>query len=238
MTAEAATTQESDAAAIEVVKMRGARKLTSQRMRASLNETAQVTLTRYADASQLIALRTKLKSRVVEGVPSPTINDLVLYCVARVLTRHPEINARLRPEGLIERHSTVNLGFAVDTGRALLVPVIHEANRLTPTQLAQKSKELIALAKSGKITTEAMTGGTFTVSNLGGLGIHWFTPVLNTPEVGILGVGSTHASYPGGPLQLPLSLTFDHQCLDGAAAAAVLGSIAETFKDVRSLVAE
>ncbi|MDR6989199.1 pyruvate/2-oxoglutarate dehydrogenase complex dihydrolipoamide acyltransferase (E2) component [Paenarthrobacter nitroguajacolicus] len=157
--------------------------------------------------------------------------------MAQVLGDHPEINAHFGAEG-ITRHAEVNLGFAVDTGRALLVPVIHGASDLTLTQMAVRSKELIALAKSAKITADDMTGGTFTVSNLGGLGVHWFTPVLNAPEVGILGVGAAHTAAPGAPPQLPLSLTFDHQALDGAAAAQVLGGIAAAIEDAHAFAAK
>jgi pyruvate dehydrogenase E2 component (dihydrolipoamide acetyltransferase) len=195
-------------------------------MRASLQETAQVTLTRYADATELVALRADLKSQMAgSSAPCPTVNDIIMHTVAKVLENHPEINARYLPEG-IEKHASVNLGFAVDTGKALLVPVIHAANDLSLSELAQRSKELIGRGKTGKITAEDMTGGTFTVSNLGGLGIHWFTPVLNAPEVGILGIGSMYTPVPGSAPQLPLSLTFDHQALDGAAAANALAALA------------
>lgn len=227
--------QETQTRPTELTKIKGARKITAQRMRASLQETAQVTLTRYADATQLVALRADLKSQMAgTNDPCPTVNDIIMHSVAKVLENHPEINARYLPEG-IEKHARVNLGFAVDTGRALLVPVIHAANDLSLSQLAQRSKELIDRAKMGKITTEDMTGGTFTVSNLGGLGIHWFTPVLNAPEVGILGIGSLYTAVPGSAPQLPLSLTFDHQALDGAAAANVLAVLAVAIEQAAHL---
>ncbi|MET3936651.1 2-oxo acid dehydrogenase subunit E2 [Arthrobacter sp. OAP107] len=231
--------QDTETTTPEIIKIRGARKITAQRMRASLQETAQVTLTRYADATQVLSLRSDLKTRNTDDpdTASPTVNDIIMFCMSRVLANHPEINARFSPDG-IERHATVNLGFAVDTGKALLVPVIHGANALSLPQLARRSKELVTLAKTGKITADDMTGGTFTVSNLGGLGIHWFTPVLNAPEVGILGIGSVHTAFPGSPPQLPLSLTFDHQALDGAAAAGVLAGAAGAIEDALALVAE
>jgi pyruvate dehydrogenase E2 component (dihydrolipoamide acetyltransferase) len=227
--------QDTQTRATELTKVKGARKITAQRMRASLQETAQVTLTRYADATQLVALRADLKSqRAGTSGPCPTVNDIIMHSVAKVLENHPEINARYLAEG-IEKHASVNLGFAVDTGKALLVPVIHAANDLSLSQLAQRSKELIDRGKMGKITAEDMTGGTFTVSNLGGLGIHWFTPVLNAPEVGILGIGSLYTAVPGSAPQLPLSLTFDHQALDGAAAANVLAALAVAIEQAGHL---
>lgn len=224
--------QDTNTAGTEIIKVRGARKITAQRMRASLQETAQVTLTRYADASNLMSYRARLKEQSTHRPDEicPTVNDIIMHCASQVLESHVEINALFTPEG-IERHSAVNLGFAVDTGRSLLVPVIHGANDLGLNELAQRSRQLIELAKTGKITAEEMTGGTFTVSNLGGLGVHWFTPVLNAPQVGILGIGALHTFVPGSA-QIPLSLTFDHQALDGAAAAAVLGAFGSAIERV------
>ncbi|MDQ0674713.1 pyruvate/2-oxoglutarate dehydrogenase complex dihydrolipoamide acyltransferase (E2) component [Pseudarthrobacter siccitolerans] len=229
---ESSLMQDTDHTCTELIKVRGARKITAQRMRASLQETAQVTLTRYADATNMVSLRASLKKQSTENPDDvcPTVNDIIMYCASRVLETHTEINALFTSEG-IERHSSVNLGFAVDTGKSLLVPVIHGANGLSLKELAQRSKQLIELAKTGKITMDAMTGGTFTVSNLGGLGIHWFTPVLNAPEVGILGIGAMHTAVPGSAPQIPLSLTFDHQALDGAAAATVLAAFATAIED-------
>lgn len=227
--------QDTDYPRTEILKVRGARKITAQRMRASLQETAQVTLTRYADATNLVSFRSGLKAQRAQNPDDacPTVNDIIMHCASRVLAAHIEINALFTPEG-IERHYAVNLGFAVDTGKSLLVPVIHGANELSLKELAQRSRELIGLAKTGKITADAMTGGTFTVSNLGGLGIHWFTPVLNAPEVGILGIGAMHTFFPGAAPQIPLSLTFDHQALDGAAAATVLGAFASAIEGAGS----
>lgn len=206
-----------------LVKVKGARKITAKRMLGSLQNTAQVTLTRYAqgEAAQ------KLRAKHADGA-KVTLNDIVLHGVARVLPELHEINSRFHGDR-IERCSNVNLGFAVDTGRALLVPVIRDADRLTLTELAEESQTKAALAKSGKITTAEMSDATFTVSNLGGFGIHWFTPVINTPEVGILGVGAMQESVNGG-LQIPLSLTFDHQALDGVAAARALAAMAEAIE--------
>jgi pyruvate dehydrogenase E2 component (dihydrolipoamide acetyltransferase) len=105
---------------------------------------------------------------------------------------------------VIARHSrsTLDLPWTRE-GRSSFL--IHGANELSLQELAQRSKELINLAKTGKISADAMTGGTFTVSNLGGLGIHWFTPVLNAPEVGILGIWDMHTFFPGSAPQIPLS---------------------------------
>ncbi|MCD4852034.1 2-oxo acid dehydrogenase subunit E2 [Arthrobacter sp. AK01] len=219
---------------VKVVKIRGARKITGQRMRSSLQETAQVTLTRYADAADLLALAADMKSAAESGAPPVSMNDLLLYAVARALGRYPEVNATIT-EDEIRQYPSVDLGFAVDNGKSLLVPVIRSCHELSIFDVARCSRELIRRCREGQITLPELSGGTFTVSNLGSLGIHWFTPVLNTPQVAILGIGATHHVTPGGPALLPLSLTFDHQALDGMAAARALAGIAEAIQNVRGL---
>jgi pyruvate dehydrogenase E2 component (dihydrolipoamide acetyltransferase) len=219
------------------VPVRGARKLTAQRMHASLQEAAQLTLTRYAEADVLLSYASKLRAAAdLRGDARIGINDLVLFATARAVAKHPEANSWFSWDG-ITRFDDVNLGFAVDTGQALLVPVIPAANTLALAALASKARALIERARSGKTTDEEMNGGTFTVSNLGGLGIHWFTPVLNLPQTCILGVGAAHRTHPDAPAQVPLSLTFDHRALDGASAARLLGSIATAIEHVDTLTA-
>jgi len=195
--------------AVEIETMKGARKVVAERMKAFSHETAQVTVTRNANVAAVLELRTELKEAAAEDGISPTINEIIMFCISRVLGNFPEINAVLDAEGRIERHRDVHLGFAVDAHRSPLVPVIHNANWLSLDDLSRISKELKGRAQTGKITADELRGGTFTVSTLGAAGVHWFTPTLNTPEVGILGIGSAHVPYPGAPPQLPLSLTFD-----------------------------
>jgi pyruvate dehydrogenase E2 component (dihydrolipoamide acetyltransferase) len=219
------------------VPVRGARKVTAQRMHAALQEAAHVTLTRYADADVLLSYARRLRATAdLHGDVRIGINDLVLFATSRAVAKHPEANSWFSWDG-ITRFDDVHLGFAVDTGQALLVPVIRSANTLALAQLASQARVLIERARSGKTTSEEMSGGTFTVSNLGGLGIHWFTPVLNPPQTCILGVGAAHRSHPDVPAQVPLSLTFDHRALDGASAAKLLGSIATAIEHVDTLAA-
>jgi pyruvate dehydrogenase E2 component (dihydrolipoamide acetyltransferase) len=219
------------------VPVRGARKVTAQRVHASLQETAQVTLTRYADADVLLSYARRLRATAdLQGDVRIGVNDLLLFATSRAVAKHPEANSWFSWDG-IKRFDDVNLGFAVDTGQALLVPVIRSANTLALAPLASQARALIERARSGKATDEEMNGGTFTVSNLGGLGIHWFTPVLNPPQTCILGVGAAHRAHPDVPAQVPLSLTFDHRALDGAAAATLLGSIATAIEHVDTLSA-
>jgi pyruvate dehydrogenase E2 component (dihydrolipoamide acetyltransferase) len=221
----------------EIVPVRGARKVTAQRMHASLSGTAQVTLTRYADATALLAYVKRLRTvTATQNLPKIGVNDLLLFATARAVVKHPEANSIFDWDG-IRQYRTVHLGFAVDTGQALLVPVIPAAEALSISQLASAAKDLIEKSRSGKLTTPEMEGGTFTVSNLGSLGVHWFTPVLNTPQTCILGVGAAHQTHPEAPSLLPLSLTFDHRAIDGAAAAALMADIAQAIETVDVLSA-
>jgi pyruvate dehydrogenase E2 component (dihydrolipoamide acetyltransferase) len=220
-----------------VVPVRGARKITAQRMHDSLQSTAQVTLTRYADASALLSYVARLRAVTdARSLPKIGVNDALMFATANAVARHPEANSIFEWDG-IRQYKQVNLGFAVDTGQALLVPVIPEANLLSLAELSAATATAIGAARAGTLTLAEMEGGTFTVSNLGGLGIHWFTPVLNAPQSCILGIGAAHRAYPDAPAQLPLSLTFDHRALDGAAAATVLADIARAIESVDTLAA-
>ncbi len=220
-----------------LLPVRGARKVTAQRMLSSLQSTAQVTLTRYANADALVRYAARLRRASENSIlPRIGINDLLLFATARAVVKHPVANSWFDWDG-IRQYSTVNLGFAVDTGSALLVPVIRNADSLSLAAIAGAARAAIDKARSGKLATPEMEEGTFTVSNLGGLGVHWFTPVLNPPQSCILGIGATHQTHPDGPSLIPLSLTFDHRALDGAAAALVLAEIANSIEIIDILAA-
>jgi len=220
-----------------LVPVRGARKITAQRMHASLSQSAQLTLTRYAKAKALLRYAKRLR-QVTDATSRPRIglNDLIMFATARAVARHPAANSWFDWEG-IKQFPHVNLGFAVDTGHALLVPVIPSADTMTLPELSQAARTAIDRARAGTLAPEEKDGGTFTVSNLGSQGIHWFTPVLNPPQSCILGVGATHQTHPGAPSLLPLSLTFDHRAIDGAGAAALLADIARYIETVDVIAA-
>ncbi|WP_413317239.1 dihydrolipoamide acetyltransferase family protein [Agrococcus sp. 1P02AA] len=215
-----------------VVPVRGARKVTAQRMHASLADSAQVTLTRYAEADRMLEWVDRLRAVAAADDAKPRIgvNDALLYVVARVAAKHPAANSWFDWGG-IQQFDRVDLGFAVDTEHGLLVPVIRDAHLLPIGSLASQARDAISSARSGALQPADMEGGTFTVSNLGGLGVHWFTPVLNTPQSCILGVGAAHRSG-DGPTLLPLSLTFDHRALDGGSAAALLADLADAIAHI------
>lgn len=208
-----------------------ARKVTAKRMHESLTNTAQLTLTRYVHADVITTLRQRWKDFADDGEFVPSVNDLIMYATSRALTKVPAINSHYSEEGL-KVFGSVNLGFAVDTPNGLFVPVITGADTLNLRQLSERARELAASAKSGTLGVADMTGGTFTVTNLGALGVGFFTPVLNPPESGILGVGAVTSLVPGAPPVIPLSLTFDHRSLDGADAARALAAIAHAIEHI------
>ena len=238
--------------AVETVPITGVRKLISERMQQSLSDTAQLTMHATADAEALLAYRARLKASPEHlGLAGVTINDLILYAVARTLPQYPELNAVVAGDQ-IERHRTVQLAFAVDTERGLVVPVIGGADRLSIAALAARAHELAAATQAGSISPDLLHGGTFTVTNLGALGVESFTPILNLPQVAILGVGAltlkpvlADPAAAGAPdpaqvawrRHLGLSLTIDHRVVDGAPAARFLQALGAAVADIDLLAA-
>jgi pyruvate dehydrogenase E2 component (dihydrolipoamide acetyltransferase) len=213
------------------VPLQGTRKIIAERMLTSIQTTAQLTLNASADARALLAYRQRLKSSTEEfDLQNVTINDLILFAVSRTLPDHPELNALLL-KNTISQYKNVHLGFAVDTPRCLMVPVIRDAGALMLKAISLEAKRLATACLEGTISPDELSGGTFTVTNLGNFGIESFTPILNPPQVGILGVGNVNLKpvEVGGKVQhiphIGLSLTIDHQAVDGATAARFLGTL-------------
>lgn len=228
---------------LERIPVRGIRKVIAERMLHSLQSTAQLTLHASADARALLAYRRRLKeSEPALELQGVTINDLVLFAVSRVLLQFPDLNAWYDGE-TITRYRAVHLGFAVDTPRGLMVPVIRRAQVLSLRELSRASKRLSTACQEGSITPDELNGGTFTVTNLGSLGIERFTPILNPPQVAILGVGSIElkAVEVEGEVQfiphLGLSLTLNHQAVDGAPGARFLQALARGIAGLETLLA-
>ena len=239
---------------VESVPVTGVRKLISERMRQSLLDTAQLTMNASADAEALVAYRARFKNSAEHlQLRQVTINDLILFAVARTLPQFPELNAVVRSDGggdRVERHRDVHLAFAVDTERGLVVPVIEAAHQLSVAGLAARARELAAATQAGSISPDLLQGGTFTVTNLGALGVESFTPILNMPQVAILGVGAlalkpvvADLTQPAPPQEvsyrrhLGLSLTIDHRVVDGAPAARFLQALAAAIADIDLLAA-
>jgi len=213
---------------IKEIPVKGVQQLIAERMIKSLQSTAQLTLNTSADASNLLASRKWLKSSPETlGLDKININDLILYIVAKTLPKFRALNAHFLKDKILE-FEHVHLGFAVDSPRGLMVPVIRNAHLLSLKEISKEAKRLSASCLEGSIQADEITGGTFTVTNLGTMGIESFTPILNVPQVAILGVCSIYLK----PLMkedkvrfiphLGLSLTFDHRAVDGAPAARFL----------------
>ena len=216
------------APAYEDVKLTNVRKVIAKAMHASLSNMAQLTLNSSFDATKLMALRASLKAGAEKmGLANITLNDMILFAVSRVLLNHKELNAHYLDD-VMRYFNNVNIGIAVDTDRGLLVPNVFAAEKLSLNELSRAAKAVITEAQSGNISPDKLQGGSFTVTNLGSLGIESFTPVINPPQTGILGVGNItkrikevngeDVTYPA----MGLSLTFDHRALDGAPAAKFL----------------
>lgn len=226
----------------QVIPLQGVRKRVAQRMQQSLQQSAQLTLHAYADVGGLLKLRQELKHHPDPGFQEINLNHLLLFTLARTLPQFPELNACLIGDTLYQ-YRAVHLGFAVDSPRGLLVPVIHHAERMGLLELAQTARGLSHEARQGRVSAEALQGGTFSLSNLGPLGIEVFTPILNPPQVALLGVGmvSLRPVQAGSEVvfrpHLPLSLTFDHRATDGAPAARFLQTLSQRLGDPLRLLA-
>ena len=225
---EAASAVASSVAEYEDVKLPNIRKVIAKSMHASLSTMAQLTLNASFDATKLLDLRATLKAGAEKmGLGNITLNDMVLYAVSRVLLNHKDLNANYFDD-YMRYFNTVNLGVAVDTPRGLMVPTVFGAEKLSLNELSKAAKTVITEAQNGTINPDKLKGGSFTVTNLGALGIESFTPVINPPQTGILGVctitrrikevDGEDVTYPS----MGLSLTFDHRALDGAPAAKFL----------------
>jgi pyruvate dehydrogenase E2 component (dihydrolipoamide acetyltransferase) len=201
------------------------RETIARRMRESLSTTAQYTMNASADAAGLLVMRACLKASA--GTADININHLVTFSAVRALAEIPSLNAEFI-DGKIQEHSAVHLGFACDTPKGLLVPVVRDAHALSLSALAARMRQLTSQAGAGTIAADDLTGATFTISNLGNLGIESFTPLLNPPQVAILGVNAIQlkAVRRHGRVEfidaIGFSLTCDHQAIDGAPGARFL----------------
>ncbi len=207
------------------------RRITSARMAESARTVAPVTLTTEADATELARIRATLKSELDgTGQAVPSFTDMVVRFVALALREHSVLNATFGESELV-LHEQINIGVAVDSERGLLAPVVRDADTKSVRAIAEESSRLINQARDGTINIGDLTGGTFTVSNLGMFEIDAFTPIINLPEAAVLGMGRMIArpvvtDEESGAIEvrkmMALSLTFDHRVVDGAPAARFL----------------
>ncbi|MER2192555.1 MAG: dihydrolipoamide acetyltransferase family protein [Solibacillus sp.] len=221
----------------------GMRKVIAQRMSYSLQQSAQVTLHQKVNVTPLMAFRQELKAKLGDDAKAAlNVNVLLMRAVVLALRDHPEMNASYS-NGTHEVHEDIHVGMAVAVEGGLVVPVIRQANAKTLTQLAEGLATVTTAVKENTLSGDLLTGSTFTISNLGSTGVEYFTPILNTPEIGILGVGALTSKLVFNAekeiveqQELPLSLTFDHQVIDGAPAAVFLQSISKYLENPYSLM--
>lgn len=216
--------------AARILPFMGMRQSIADHMVESLHTTAQVTLTMEVDATELVKLRTQLKADF-----DLTFTDLLVKAVAKTLKKHPLLNATLIGNE-IHLLEAIHIGIAVALPDGLIVPVLRDADKRTVQEIAQESRRLAQGARDGSLSVDEVTGGTFTITNLGASGIDAFTPIINAPEVAILGVGRI-AEKPvfQGDLVVKrslmvLSLTIDHRIVDGAPGADFLKSLKELLE--------
>jgi len=213
----------------QAVPMRGMRKTIADRMHQSLRDSAQLTITSEADVTPATELRERLKREF-----DFTYTDLLIQAAARALLKHPRMNARLQGNEIVTS-SEVNVGLAVSLDDGLIVPVIRDVTSQSLRDIAALTKQAGEKARAGKLKLEDISGGTFTITNLGTYGVDAFTPILNSGETGILGVGrivEKPAIYRGEMTRramMTLSLTFDHRVIDGAPAALFLQTVIDLF---------
>lgn len=227
----------------EDVKFSNIRRVIARGMVNSLQAMAQLTEHFSFDASAIQGYRKLLKG--MEGdCAGITLGDMLLFAVSRTILDYPDLNANAIEDGSVRRFRHVNLGVAVDTPRGLMVPTIFHADQKSLLQISREVRELAAQARSGRISPDLLVGGTFTVTNLGSTGVEMFTPIINPPQTGILGVcGITQrvrAGEDGQAIFYPamgLSLTVDHRIVDGAPAAYFMRALCGNLERFTALLA-
>lgn len=219
------------ASRVQSIPFSGIRKSIAENMHASLHTTAQLTIFCEADVTEMIRFRDMVREEYKQDAAVKiSNNDLIILAVSRALKRHPIMNSTLVGEEILV-HDSVNMGIAVALPQGLIVPVLRDADRKGLLQIARQARELAARARDGSLTVDEVTGGTFTISNLSMFQVDGVTPILKSPETGILGIGRVKAKpavYQGEIAirsMMFVNLTFDHQVVDGAPAGEFLQTV-------------
>lgn len=222
-------------AAGERIPLRGMRRTIAERMHRSLQEMAQLTLGMRVRVDEALRLREQL---IAEWQPEgirPSVTDLIVRAVAKALRRHPALNARVEPDAIV-LEPAIHIGLAVALESGLVVPVIRNADALDLRELARETARLAEAARAGTLGLDDYAGQTFSVTSLGTSGVEFFTPIINPPNVAILGVGRVvddvawEDDRPVRTRALTLSLTIDHRAVDGAPGAAFLAAVRELLE--------
>ena len=205
----------------------------AERVTQSWTSTPHFYLLREVNASRLMAWREQLQMQIE---PQPTYTDLLVKLVAAALSRHEQVNASWN-DGKIVLHREINVGLAVAVKDGLVVPVIHQANEQSLSQIAERRQNMVSRAQAGKLSAEDLANGTFTISNLGMYGVDAFNAIVNPPQAAILAVGRIAervVPIDGQPAVQPmmiLSLSCDHRVIDGARGAQFLATLAGLIEE-------
>ena len=223
---------------VEAQPMRNIRRITAERLSAAWATIPHVTQCDKSDITELEKLRQKYAAKAEKAGGKLTITAIALKVIAAALKTFPQFNSSVDMAGQsIVLKKYVHIGVAVDTDRGLIVPVIRDVDSKNIVQLSVELAQIAEKTKAGKLTPAEMQGGSFTISNLGGIGGTYFTPIINSPEVAILGVSraATEPVWSGAAfeprLMMPLSLSYDHRVIDGADGARFLRWVCEAFEE-------
>ncbi len=226
----------------EVVKLPNIRKVIAKTMQQSLSTMAQLTLNSTFDATDILEFRKRLKAnKEGSGLKNITLNDIIIYAVSRTLANHKNLNAHFLDDRMI-CFNNVNMGVAVNTDRGLMVPTLIDTNLKSLDEISAEVKGLVKECQAGTINPDMLKGGSFTITNLGTLDIESFTPVINPPQTGILGVNNIvqRAREVDGDIEfypaMGLSLTFDHRAIDGAPAARFLRELKTNLESFSTIL--
>jgi len=223
------------ATAGEVIPLKGMRKTIAQRMHQSLQESAQLSMDMLASMEEAVSMRNQLLKEW-EGEARPTFTDFVVKAAAKALLVHPQMNSVFSPAGITLVES-INIGIAVAVEEGLMVPVVRDADKLTLKDISIETARLASAAREGSLNLDDYAGGTFTLSALGMFGVDSFTPIINQPQSGILGINrifdglTWDQDKPVKTKQMNLSLTWDHRVIDGAPAAEFLATVVELLSE-------
>ena len=228
---------------IETKKMSGMAKATSAHMTRCWLNIPHVTLTDEVDITELEAFRGSFKPEQFQLQKKPTILPFIIMIIAKALRKFPQFNCSIHPDGQqIIYKQYINIGIAVDTPAGLLVPVIRDADKMSISELAQQINTLADRAKNRKLSAADMSGGCFSISSLGPIGCTGFTPIINGPEVAILGVASAEMKpvWDGQSFiprkKLPLCLSFDHRVINGADAGKFMSMIRQHMEQISQII--
>jgi pyruvate dehydrogenase E2 component (dihydrolipoamide acetyltransferase) len=225
---------------VERVPLSRIRKVTARRLAESMRTAPHFYLTRVVDVEELLAFRKTLNAALAPAKVS--VNDLIVKACATALRANPVLNVSFTEENLLV-HKRVHVGVAVALEQGLVVPVIRDADRKSVSAIGAETRELAGRAREQRLTPQEMSGGTFTVSNLGMFGVDAFTAVINPPEAAILAVGATRKDvvFRDGEVvprdRMTVTLSIDHRACDGATGAAFLGELVELLENPLRIVA-